>query len=240
MKKSMIVITLVTCLSSKTALAGQKEENYNELVGLGSGALVGAIVAGPVGAAVAGIFGIMMADDINDKNRLVEAKKLNTDKQKQLLAMRAQLQKQQVLTREQRVKSAKQLAHLQQQLQQSPLEDERQIQFRSGSATLEAHYKPQLDALAQKLLRNEQLQVDLAGFADRRGEEQANQLLSQQRVNSVKQYLLDQGVKGEQIIASFHGASHPVTEQQNWEGDFFDRRVQIQLGDAKAQMASTK
>lgn len=240
MKKSIIALTLVSCLSSTSALAKDKKQTQNELIGFGSGALVGAIVAGPVGAAVVGIFGIMIADDVNDADKLAAAQQQNAEKQQALLALQQELEQQQRHTEQQLAKTTQQLDYLQQQLKKNPLEDQRQIQFRSGSATLEEHYKPQLDALAKKLLLNRQLQVDLAGFADRRGEEQANQLLSQKRVNKVKQYLLDQGVKQDQIVASFHGANHPITQQQHWEGDFFDRRVQIQLSENQAQMASTK
>lgn len=232
MKKSIIAFALTAALATTGAQAKDKQQSQNELIGFGSGALAGALIAGPVGAVVAGIFGLMIADDVNDEAKLTAAQQDAQNNAQALLVLQQQREQERTLAGEK-------LANLARQLEQRTLSGERQIQFRTGSAELEAHYQPQLAQLAQQLKSNPLLTVDLAGFADRRGDEAYNRNLSQERVAKVEQYLIDQGVKQEQIVSNYYGEASPVAQQQSHEGDFFDRRVQITLGAANSRFAAS-
>ena len=68
------------------------------------------------------------------------------------------------------------------------------VQFKTGSSEIAPHFANQLDKVAQ-LLMQPNLAIDLNGFADQRGDELANLMLSKQRVNAVQSYLIKQGVR---------------------------------------------
>lgn len=226
MKKTIISGALALAIFSGQASAN--DEKQNELIGLGSGALVGAAVAGPLGAMVAGIFGLMIADDVNDTNH---AQILETD----LLASREQLQQLQqdyqlALAKNARLEEA--YADLNDSSSQqliTPFQLENNIQFRTASAELEAHYEENLALLAQKLKNNPELTIELFGYADRRGDELYNQTLSEQRSEKVREFLISQGVSEVQVIARGLGEAFPAVEQQSFESDFFDRRVVLRM-----------
>ena len=60
------------------------------------------------------------------------------------------------------------------------------MQFRTGSAEIEPHFAKQLVELAEVMKQQPQLHLDLNGFADQRGDEQHNLLLSNQRAENVR------------------------------------------------------
>ena len=107
------------------------------------------------------------------------------------------------------------------------------IQFRTAESTIAGHYKQQLDEVAHALTARPDTRVTLSGFADRRGADDFNMKLSEQRVAAVKQFLLGHGVAVSQIQTTAYGETRPVAEAQTVENDFFDRRVvmEFSIGD---------
>lgn len=227
MKKNLITATLLFAISQPAFAMDKQEKSTNELIGLGSGALVGAAVAGPVGAVVAGLFGIMIADDVNDKEALTaKTKELKQNKQA-LLAMEEQYLQLTRLAKQKERQASMQPVSFQTNITQIPAPSS--IQFKTASHQIESLYHPQLKTLASQLKQSPELSVSLSGFSDRRGDEKYNTALSAQRALSVKQYLLKQGVNLKQIHTRALGESQPVITQQSMENDFFDRRVLITL-----------
>ena len=112
------------------------------------------------------------------------------------------------------------------------------VQFRTGSAEIEHHFANQLDGLAKVLNRLPDMQVDLAGFADTRGDKTFNLELSQQRVERVKQYLISQGISIERLHSQAFGDLHPLAKENDFEGNFFDRRVMLKTRDKNVAVAS--
>lgn len=232
MKKQILAITLsMTFATSVIASDRSEQEVDNEMIGMGTGALIGTLVAGPVGGVVAGLFGILIADDVNDKNELDDMTAKLDRQDSQLLALHNENDK---LKQQNQI----QLVSMDTQIERVTQETESNIQFRTGSYQIEQHFKAQLDLVAEGLMKNSELTVSLSGFADRRGDDTYNQALSEQRVLSVKQYLFDKGVSKQQIIAKSFGESNPVEVTQNLESDFFDRRVVIRLAQGSEQMTA--
>jgi sortase system peptidoglycan-associated protein len=232
MKKQILAITLsMTFATSVIASDRSEQEVENEMIGMGTGALIGTLVAGPVGGVVAGLFGILIADDVNDKNELDDMTAKLDRQDSQLLALHSENDK---LKQQNQI----QLVSMDTQIERVTQETESNIQFRTGSYQIEEHFKAQLDLVAEGLMKNSELTVSLSGFADRRGDDTYNQALSEQRVLSVKQYLFDKGVSKQQIIAKSFGESNPVEVTQNLESDFFDRRVVIRLAQGSEQMTA--
>ncbi len=82
---------------------------------------------------------------------------------------------------------------------------------RGGIADIKPAGKKKLDALAKQIVaeRNKP-RLFVTGYTDYLGSESYNLRLSQQRAESVKQYLTNQGVKAENITAVGKGESDPV------------------------------
>ncbi|WP_226989107.1 hypothetical protein [Paraglaciecola arctica] len=74
-KNTITTAIAFTCLLSGSAIAEQrsKQEKTNEVVGLSSGLIIGTAIAGPLGGIIAGVFGVMIADDVNTDKRLETA-----------------------------------------------------------------------------------------------------------------------------------------------------------------------
>lgn len=223
--KSSAALAISLLLSSQ-ALAGQSssEEKNNELVGLGSGVLVGTAIAGPLGGMVAGIFGLLIAEDVNSDKKLATTRRLVEQKDQELLVMQQRY-------KEADTKANILMATLDKTLEQSTPEISTNIQFKTASSELEQHYKNELDLLAASLRKNPKLSVKLSGYADQRGDSEANLALSEQRALSVKNYLIEQGVQESQLLTQSFGESQLVSSGNEVEGNFFDRRVSLQISD---------
>lgn len=88
--------------------------------------------------------------------------------------------------------------------------------FEIGKATLNPSALWQLDRLAASIKKEAMLeQVELVGHTDRirnGGPQDRNQLLSEQRAESIRQYLIGKGVPADLIHASGVGSSQPIVE----------------------------
>jgi outer membrane protein OmpA-like peptidoglycan-associated protein len=104
------------------------------------------------------------------------------------------------------------------------------IFFDLGKATLKPESKPSLDELFKILDKND-IYIELGGHTDSIGSNESNQLLSQERVNSVKNYLLDKGVKPDRITAVGYGETKPVVSNSTEEGRAKNRRVEVKIVD---------
>ncbi|MEH6554882.1 sortase-associated OmpA-like protein PdsO, partial [Pseudoalteromonas tetraodonis] len=121
------------------------------------------------------------------------------------------------------------LAQQNEQLTQSQLNNllAMTVQFKTGSSDIAPHFAKQLDQLVALLKSQPQLALDLSGFADQRGEEQANLLLSKARVNAVQSYLIKQGVSHTRLSAQAFGEQQSIANSNTLEDNFFDRRVTL-------------
>jgi len=71
--------------------------------------------------------------------------------------------------------------------------------------------QPKLDEVAEALKGNMQLNdIDVTGYTDRLGSSAYNLKLSQQRADSVKNYLVGRGVAANRLRAEGRGAANPV------------------------------
>ena len=232
MKKTLIASTFILAFSTNLA-AAEIDDNRrakNEMVGFGSGVLIGSAIGGPVGGFVGGIFGLFMGDEYNDVKNLELANE-EIKKNKQSLVLLEKEYEQALLLANKKAAQLEQvrLVSLQTELEQKLAPVEANIQFKTASHKLQPHYQKQLNIIADSLLNNPNSQVVLEGHADRRGDQTYNEALSEQRVISVKNYLEKEGVKQHQIKTLAYGESQPLDETQNFENDFFDRRVVIKI-----------
>jgi len=87
------------------------------------------------------------------------------------------------------------------------------VLFDFNSAELKDSGKARLDQLVAEIKDADVDEIIAVGHADRIASEQYNQKLSEQRAQSVRDYLASQGAKGRAITAEGKGEAQPVTGQ---------------------------
>ena len=222
MKMNKMIAAITLCSVAGGAVA-QTKMSVEEKRGLLGGAAVGAVAGGPIGAGFgaivgSGVFGKLFT--LGRENRELKSALAVSEQESQ--AERTAFEAESRLLNQD-------LDTLMTLQAIGPRKQQTQIQFRSGSSTIETHYFPQLEKVAGVLLRNPDATITLAGYTDRRGSADANNRLSENRVKSVKAYLLAHGVRKGQVITTAYGESRPVEATETLEGNFFDRRVVMEV-----------
>lgn len=82
-----------------------------------------------------------------------------------------------------------------------------QVEFGFDQSWLDDSARSMLFALVRELRENPELALDLEGYTDSKGSHQYNVRLSQRRVESVRRYLVEQGVEQHRIRGSARGPS---------------------------------
>lgn len=102
------------------------------------------------------------------------------------------------------------------------------IFFEFGKATLTKESETELDKLYEIMAKSE-IVIELGGHTDSIGSKEANQKLSQDRVNSVKTYLVGKGIDGQRIQAVGYGEEQPVASNSTEKGRAMNRRVEVKI-----------
>ncbi|MCS7027700.1 MAG: OmpA family protein [Bacteroidia bacterium] len=104
------------------------------------------------------------------------------------------------------------------------------IFFESGKATLNIQSsKVELDKLVKLLKENPHIKVIITGHTDNVGQPEKNKILSEQRANSVKEYLIKQGISESVITTKGMGDAHPIADNLTEEGRRKNRRIEIEI-----------
>ena len=105
------------------------------------------------------------------------------------------------------------------------------INFKSGSAALDAGDKEILDAIANEVAKTGLTGIYLVGKADKVGSDEMNFTLSLKRVNAAKKYLTnalsDLGITDADIVTEFMGEL--TAKGAEGKGNLEDRRVEVTL-----------
>jgi OOP family OmpA-OmpF porin len=103
------------------------------------------------------------------------------------------------------------------------------IFFTTGSAKLLAKSYNSLKEVAQILKDNPSYKIDVDGYTDITGNADKNQVLSESRAASVKQYLIGNGVDDSRIVSTGHGINDPIADNKTSVGRAKNRRVEMKL-----------
>ena len=115
------------------------------------------------------------------------------------------------------------------------------ILFDFGSADIRPEYHDKLDALAKFLEKNPDTYALIEGFADSTGDPTYNYLLSRQRAESVKNYLIQKeifsaaeanisAIAEKRLVTVWYGPVVPVASDETAEGRQLNRRVRLTVG----------
>ena len=103
------------------------------------------------------------------------------------------------------------------------------VRFETASALLTEGAKSILDGLAKTLRNQTNLFTQIRGHTDDEGQASVNQVLSQQRAESVRQYLVKKAVPSSRLTAQGLGESQPIVPNDTSEGREKNRRVEFVL-----------
>lgn len=101
------------------------------------------------------------------------------------------------------------------------------VNFETNSAVLLAGSRTVLDRVAQSLRAWPDVQVEVGGHTDSRGDAAYNLKLSGERAESVRRYLVGRGVSERQLTATGYGETQPVADNETAEGRALNRRVEL-------------
>ncbi|MGD0368884.1 MAG: OmpA family protein [Acidobacteriaceae bacterium] len=101
------------------------------------------------------------------------------------------------------------------------------VLFDTGKYTLKPGAREKLAKVAGILLAYPGLAIEVGGYTDNVGSDALNQTLSENRADSVRDYLVQQGVARASVTAKGFGNSDPVAENDDASGRQQNRRVEL-------------
>jgi OOP family OmpA-OmpF porin len=71
------------------------------------------------------------------------------------------------------------------------------------------------------------MRIEVGGHTDNVGNDAANQKLSEQRANAVREFLIAKGIDGTRIVAKGYGETKPIATNETEEGRAQNRRTEV-------------
>ena len=105
----------------------------------------------------------------------------------------------------------------------------RNVFYAYNSYELEERSKIELDKVIQLMNENPSLVVELSGHTDNTGTPEYNQVLSERRAGSVKNYLSENGISPVRMTAVGYGLTKPIATNDTEEGRSINRRTELKI-----------
>lgn len=103
------------------------------------------------------------------------------------------------------------------------------LQFDVGKATIRPSSFPQLQELLDYLQWKTEDKIEIAGHTDNTGKSADNLILSQQRADAVKSWLIKKGISADRLTAKGYGDTQPVADNSDEDGKQKNRRTEIKI-----------
>jgi len=109
--------------------------------------------------------------------------------------------------------------------------DLKSVNFKSNSKELTPSSISYLDTAAVALKANSSINLEVQAYTDSGGAESYNLELSEKRAQSVKQYLVEQGIDASRLQAKGYGEANPIADNTTAAGRAENRRVEFKVID---------
>lgn len=250
MKKQLISIAIASTLLAATAHNAYADDQqasnnkHKQYIGTGIGATTGALVAGPVGFIVGGLIGNLAARHDAMDDRVSEQSPPANE-----LYTAAVLQPASVPTPEDDTTEAivvAQAGEIESVINDDSVDHSSGLKdilvedmsldvfFLSGSTTVETFYKSRLLAVSRFMQQLPDIDIHLDGYSDRRGDKDTNLELSNERLDAVRDQLVQAGIDAGRIHINAYGEQQFVSSPGDLEAYTFDRRVVIRFQHSSA------
>lgn len=101
--------------------------------------------------------------------------------------------------------------------------------FNSNSFDLLPNSKAELNKLAQLMINNPNVKIEIGGHTDDVGNDAANLTLSENRAKSVVAFLVKNGISEDRVSAKGYGETMPIAENNSEEGRAKNRRTEFKI-----------
>jgi len=99
--------------------------------------------------------------------------------------------------------------------------------FAPGKAVIEPESEQTLIETFITLKTNPRMSVEIRGYTDNAGKASANKLLSQQRAEAVRAWLIQNGIEPNRITARGLGQEYPIADNRTAGGRARNQRIEI-------------
>ena len=103
------------------------------------------------------------------------------------------------------------------------------IFFESGKYDLKTSSAAELNSLTRFLKTNNQMRIEIQGHTDDVGTERDNLVLSQNRAEAVRTYLIGKGIDPERVVARGYGESDPKVPNSSEQNRAMNRRTEFKI-----------
>lgn len=101
--------------------------------------------------------------------------------------------------------------------------------FDTDKYDLKPESRAELNKLVEFMDLNDGVTIEIGGHTDNQGSVAHNQELSENRAQSVMNYLIEQGVSPDRITAKGYGQDHPIADNDTPEGRAKNRRTEVKV-----------
>lgn len=210
--------SILFAVPSQAAGKSSRQEN----IGVGSGAVVGALAGGPVGLVIGAALGAKIGYTMHQKNERIDQLQGSVDVSEQAVAnlesnidtLSSEIERLQNVARPELVSL----------LQAGIAMD---LLFRTDEAVLVDVTGDRLAQLAQTIVAMPDIHIKLDGFADTRGDAEYNLALSERRVEFIRDQFVAAGVDPSRINVSAHGES--PAQDESLDSYALERKVSVRL-----------
>lgn len=103
------------------------------------------------------------------------------------------------------------------------------VNFETASYKVDAASQPEVRAFAEFLKEMPNYNAKIVGHTDSVGSDKDNQKLSENRANSVKAFIVQEGIDAKRVITEGKGEKSPVATNDTKEGKAQNRRIEAEL-----------
>jgi len=218
MRYTVFVISVIALLSATPVLAADSPKE--ERIGVGTGAVIGAAAGGPVGFIIGAAIGAKIGDKMHKKNESIDSLSVSLDDSRDQVAS---LNKD-IDTLGSEIERIQQVTHPEAvNLLQAGIAMD--LLFRTDEYTLADTTGGRLAELAGMLATMPDIRIQLDGFADERGDKDYNLVLSQKRVEFVRDQLVAAGIDAARIQTSAYGEA--TAQNPDVDSYALERRVNM-------------
>lgn len=217
--KKVIALSMALISSATLPMAAQADDklktDIKQATVFTTAGILGALAGGPLGLFLGAAGGAYLGEQIKKADQLDDAQLARMDAEMTISHLSSEL--------------AERSTALDQLQQQTFDQLQLQVLFLTGSDSLTAHSARQVETLAEFLNLHQHLNIHLHGYADPRGTEDYNEVLSHYRAVSVKEALELAGIDDSRISLTAHGANRAKTVGDNADTYALERRVEIEI-----------
>jgi outer membrane protein OmpA-like peptidoglycan-associated protein len=103
------------------------------------------------------------------------------------------------------------------------------LEFETGRSKIKEESIQSLNELAEVLVKKEEWELQIAGHTDNVGKAQSNLILSKQRAEAVRDFMVERGIATERLSVLYFGQTMPIESNDTKEGRQANRRVEMTI-----------